>query len=137
MVPKINIQLSIFALFMLLIACKKDIPKTVATDGIAPVVSLSQNTLALSSSTANTEVLKINWTKADFGFKAATSYSVELVNTLNTFSSAVSVNTGTDTALSYLGSQLNELAIGLGIPAGGNGVIEIRVKASLNESLFV
>jgi len=137
MITIIKKQLPIFTFCLLLIACKKDIPKTVATDGIAPAVSLSPNTLTLSSSNANTEVLKINWTKADFGFKAATIYSVELVNTLNTFSSAVSVNTGTDTALNYLGSQLNELAIGLGIPAGGNGVIEIRVKASLNESLFV
>jgi hypothetical protein len=130
-------QFAIVFFIMLFMACKKDISQTVATDGIAPVVSLSQNTLILSSATANNSVLNINWTKADFGFKAATQYSVELVNGDNTFSSAVSVNTGIDTALSYLGSQLNELAIGLGIPAGGKGVIEIRIKSSLNESVSV
>lgn len=137
MTPFIKKILSVSAFCMLLMACEKDITQTVATDGIAPVVTLSQNTITLSSSTANTSVLKINWTKADFGFKAATNYTVELVNLLNTFSSAISVNTSTGTELSYLGSQLNELAIGLGIPAGGKGDIEIRIKASLNESALV
>ncbi len=124
-------------LSMAIMACKKDIHQTVATSGTGPVIALSKNSIVLNAAMANDTALAISWTKADFGFKAAFSYSVELVNEANTFSSAVSVSTGNATQLKYLGSQLNELAIALGIPAGSSGGIEIRIKAMVSESVFI
>jgi starch-binding outer membrane protein SusE/F len=124
-------------LSMAIMGCKKNILQTVATSGEGPVITLSKNAIVLSAAMTNDTALAINWTKAEFGFKAAISYTVELVNEANTFSTAVSVSAGSATQLKYLGSQLNELAIGLGIPAGGSGGIDIRIKAMVSESVFI
>lgn len=129
--------LMLTAVVLTVVGCDKQLPKTVATTGIAPTVTLSPQTLVLSAGTATNNVLNISWTKADFGFKAAISYSVELVNSLNTFSNAVTVSTGSKMEHSYLGSQLNDLAIGLGIAAGSKGSIDIRVKAQLSDNEFI
>src|SRR5574343_300861 len=95
--------LMLTAVVLTVVGCDKQLPKTVATTGIAPTVTLSPQTLVLSAGTATNNVLNISWTKADFGFKAAISYSVELVNSLNTFSNAVTVSTGSKMEHSYLG----------------------------------
>ncbi|HLP35478.1 SusE domain-containing protein [Lacibacter sp.] len=133
----INNVTAILIFSLILLACKKEINQTVKGDGIAPVVTLSKSALVLSAATATDTVLSISWTKADFDFKAAMNYTVELVNAENTFSSAVSISTGANNRLSFLGSQLNEMAIGLGLAQGSAGAINIRIKTFLSDSVFI
>lgn len=131
-------SVSVIVMFsLLLLACKKDINQTVKTDGIAPVITLTPATVVLTSATANDTVSTIAWTRADFGYKAAVNYTVELVKTGNPFIAAKTVNVGNATQLKYIGAVLNEAAIGLGIAAGTTGVIDIRIKSSLSDSTFI
>jgi starch-binding outer membrane protein SusE/F len=133
----INKLAAVFIFSLVLLACKKDINQTVKTNGIAPVISLSPSTITLSSATASDTVSTISWSRADFGYKAAVSYTVEIVKTGTAFSAAKTVNVGNAVKLKYLGAVLNEAAIGLGIAAGTTGVLDVRVKSALSDSVFV
>jgi len=129
--------LAVCSFSMVLVACKKDIIQTVKTDGTAPVITLSTSTLVLAAATATDTVISINWSKADFGFKSATSYTVELVKTGNAFSSGKTFSVGNASQLKFVGAVLNEAAIGMGIAAGTSGVIDFRVKSALSDSVFI
>ncbi len=133
----INKLAAVFIFSFMLLACKKDINQTVKTNGVAPVITLSPSTLVLSSATANDTVSVITWSRADFGYKAAISYTVEIVKTGTAFSAAKTVNVGNAAQLKYIGAVLNEAAIGLGIAAGTTGVLDIRVKSALSDSVFI
>lgn len=137
MIRMMTKAITLSSLVMLLMGCEKNITKTVKTDGIPPEIRLSAQTLVLNAGSAGNNVLNISWSKADFGFKAAIAYALELTNSRNTFSSAVSVNAGANLQHTYLGSQLNELAIGLGIAAGSSGSIDVRIKAQLSDQEFI
>ena len=129
--------LAIFSFSIVLLACQKDIIQTEKTDGTASVISLSKSTLILEAATATDTVLTINWTKADFGFKSAVNYTVELVKTGSSFSSAKTISLGNATQLKYVGAVLNEVAIGMGIAVGTSGVIDIRIKSAVSDSVFI
>ncbi|GAO41002.1 SusE domain-containing protein [Flavihumibacter petaseus] len=132
------IQLGLTGLLLAgMFSCKKDISQTFKTDGTAPDVTLSPQTLELSESTASDTVETISWTRADFGYSAAVSYTVEIDLAGGGFAAPKSVNTGTVPQLKYLGSVLNELAIGLGIAAGETGDLDIRIKSLLSDSVFI
>lgn len=133
----INSLLVIVILSMTLLACKKDITQTIKSDGIAPVVKLGSTTVELTSATATDTVSVINWSRADFGYKAAVSYTVELVKAGTSFNAGKKVNVGNAAQLKYTGAVLNEAAIGLGIAAGTTGVIDIRIKSSLSDSTYI
>ncbi len=129
--------MGLLLLMLTIFSCKKDITQTVKTDGIAPSVSLSPATVSLSAATAADTVETISWTNADFGYKAAVTYTVELAKSGSSFSAAKTVSVGNATQLKYLGAGLNELAIGMGIAAGTTGAIDIRVKSALSDSVFI
>ncbi len=133
----INSLLVIVILSMTLLACKKDITQTIKSDGIAPVVKLGSTTVELTSATATDTVSVINWSRADFGYKAAVSYTVEMVKAGTSFNAGKKVNVGNAAQLKYTGAVLNEAAIGLGIAAGTTGVIDIRIKSSLSDSTYI
>lgn len=124
-------------LSMSLLACKKDMYQTVKTNGVPPTVTLAPATVVLTSASEKDTVSNINWTRADFGYKAAVNYTVEMVKTGNPFSVAKSVNVGNTVQLKYTGAALNEVAIGLGIVAGTTGVVDVRIKSSLSDSTFI
>ena len=133
----INYFAAVFIFSFVLLACKKDINQTEKTDGIAPLITLAPSTVILSSANASDTISAITWSRADFGYKAAVSYTVELVKTGNPFSAAKTVNVGNAAQLKYIGAVLNEAAIGLGIAVGTTGVLDIRIKSSLSDSAFI
>jgi starch-binding outer membrane protein SusE/F len=133
----INSYVAMFIFSVALFACKKDIVQTVKTDGTAPVITLTPATVTLSSSTANDTVSTISWSRADFGYKAAVNYTVEIVKSGNPFSVAKTTNLGNATQLKYVGAVLNEAAIGLGIAVGSTADLDIRIKSTLSDSVFI
>lgn len=120
-----------------LFACKKEEAKTYMKAGTPPVITLSQPTVSLTAATAADTVATISWTKPDFGFPAVVNNTVEIVKAGSSFNNPTIVNVGSSTQLKYLGSVLNDLAIGLGIPAGTTGDLSIRVRSSLSDSIKV
>jgi hypothetical protein len=122
---------------LLLLACKKDITQTVKTDGTAAIITLTPSTVVLTSAKANDTVATFAWSRADFGFKAAVNYTVEIVKTGNPFSAAKIVSVASAVQLKYVGAALNDAAIGLGVVAGTTAVLDIRIKSSLSDAVYI
>lgn len=120
-----------------MISCQKDIEQTTMMDGVAPVLTVSSDSLSLTEAQVSENVLTISWTDADFGFGAAITYTVQVAAAGEDFSNAAEINTGFLKVLLYTGASLNDLAISKGIAAGSDGMLEIRVKASLSDSEYV
>lgn len=120
-----------------LFACKKDEIKTYMKSGTPSTITLSSTTLSLTAAQSADTVETISWTKADFGFSAVVNYTVQIAKAGSSFSNPTSINVGSNTQLKYIGSVLNDLAIGLGIAAGSTGDLSVRVRSSLNDSVNV
>jgi starch-binding outer membrane protein SusE/F len=120
-----------------LVACKKDEVKTLMKAGTSPDITLSSADVTITSTNLKDTVETISWKKSDFGFSAVVNYTLEVVKSGSSFNKPSSANLGTKTQLKYLGSVLNDLAIGLGISPGSTGDLSLRVKSSLNDSVKV
>ncbi|CAN5731081.1 hypothetical protein BH11BAC3_BH11BAC3_32000 [soil metagenome] len=135
-----TISIKIFSVLICCIAlwsCKKDIPQVIKSDGTAPMITLSPASVTLTSATAGDTVQNINWTRADFAFKAAVTYTVEIADNATDFSKAKTFVTGSATSIKYLGAVLNDLAIGAGIQPGNSGSLYVRVKAALSDAVSI
>jgi starch-binding outer membrane protein SusE/F len=133
----INHIIFLLAACFVLHSCKKDMQQVTMSSGTAPVVTLSPATLVLTNANAADSVLTVSWTRADFGFKAAINYTVEIAKAGSNFTNPKAVNVGTANSLKYLGAVVNELAIGEGIAAGSTGILEVRVKAVLSNDVYL
>lgn len=122
---------------VLILAYKKNLDQTVMTKQDVPVISLSASAVTLTQNKAADTVATITWSRSDYGFSAAVNYAVEIVKAGSGFNNAPSVNVGSANKLKYLGAVLNDLAIGLGIPAGTTGDLSVRVRSSLSDSLKI
>jgi len=131
----LNKMITLVGCGILFWSCKKDIQQVEMTSGVAPAITLSPASIVLTSATASDTVQTITWSPADYGFKAAVNYTVEIVQAGAGFGNAKTVNVGNATSLKYLGAVLNNLAIGEGIKPGTTGSLDIRVKASLSDSV--
>lgn len=122
---------------VMMLACNKNLDQTVMTKQDAPVISLSSSALTLTQDRATDTVATISWSPSDYGYKAAVNYAVQIVKAGSNFNNPSTVNVGSTQQLKYLGAVLNDLAIGLGIPAGGTGDLSIRIQSSLSDSLKI
>lgn len=120
-----------------LVACKKDETKTYMKTGVAPVISLSPASIALTSATASDSLETISWTRSDYGFSAVVTYIIQIAKAGTNFASSQQINTGSNAKLKLTGNYLNSLAISAGIAAGTTGQLDIRIKSSLNDSLTI
>ncbi len=120
----------------LLLACKKDLQETAIQTATPSVVTLSPATIVLAATAVNDTVETISFTPTKYGFSAAVSYAVQIAKIGTNFATPTQVNLGSKTQLKYLGAGLNQLAIVSGIAPGTSGQLEIRVKASLSDSIF-
>jgi starch-binding outer membrane protein SusE/F len=120
----------------LLFACKKDLQITTMQTATPSVITLSPATVVLAVATANDTVETISFTPTKYGFSAAVTYAVQVAKLGTNFATPTQVNVGNKTELKYLGAGLNQLAIVAGIAPGTVGQLEVRIKASLSDSLF-
>jgi len=118
-------------------ACEKDIDQTMMTDSVPPTVALSPASVILTAAEAADTVEVISWSASDYGYSAATNYTVEIAKAGAGFAGSQLVNTGSKRELKYLGAVLNDLAIGQGIAPGSSGDLEVRIKSAVSDSLFI
>lgn len=135
--PSLNNIIKLIVCSILFWSCKKDIQQVKMTEGIAPAITLSRSAVTLSSASAADTVQTISWSPADYGFKAAVNYTVEIAKAGSNFANPKTVNVGKATSLKYLGAVLNELAIGEGIQPTTTGSLDIRVKSALSDAVSI
>jgi hypothetical protein len=132
-------QISLLIVFISLLAfnaCEKEETRIVASEGIAPVLSVSASTLVLDGANAEKDALSFSWSKADYNFDAAVSYSLQLDKKGNNFAAPKEFALEPGTLLKkFTVADLNNAVNLMGLPPGSASQLEARVKASLGTSV--
>ena len=128
-------------LVILVYGCKKDIGTTTLTQpaGLAGFTT-SASQVVLSTSNDSSQVVSFKWDAPNYGFAAATSYTLLFdkpgdTSGANAWANATRVTVANNTLQkSYLGTDLNKLVNQLGLPLGAASTLVVRLKADVNQS---
>ncbi len=118
-----------------LYGCKKVETQVVLQDGVPSTLTASQATLVLTAATASDTVEAFTWTPAQYGFNAAVRYSLQVAKAGTSFAAPKEVSMGSSSVQKYSGGDFNQMAILLGLAPGAASQLEVRVKASLTDSI--
>jgi hypothetical protein len=134
---KIRNIFNILLAFSLLIACEKAEWEPVVKPGDAPAISTpaSGTTIVLEKLGADANTVQFTWTKADFGFPSATTYTLELDLAGNSFASPLILATTNDTTTTITQESLNEKLLAFGLEVLEPTDLEFRVLASVSDDV--
>jgi len=97
----------------------------------------SGSAVVLTETTAN-DPFVVSWTAADFGFRAAATYSVEIDRVGNDFKDAVVLGTSTGLALNSTIAKLNTALFStLALPGETESEVEMRLSVKINPEVDV
>lgn len=122
---------------LLVASCKKDLD-TVTLDtasAASPKLSATESNIVLMEARENNTAIVFNWTKPEFNFPASFRYTLQFARAGTNFANPVNESAGTDRTKAFTEKALNSIALGLGIPAGTQGSVEVRLMASANDSV--
>jgi hypothetical protein len=119
-----------------LLGCKKDETLTTIANAKAPVLSSSANTLVLTEANKANTALTLSWTAADYGFKSAVKYTIQIAKAGTNFAAPkdVAIDAGKLT-LGYTVEELNTLLNISGYQFGVSTNVEFRVRAVVNTAI--
>lgn len=134
---------SIFKIASLLLAasvvlwsCEKDETKTVLTAGSATALTSTQTTIVLTQPTAAATATILAWAKADYGYDAAITYTIQFSKGGTNFSSPATtteVAVGTATSKTFTVAELNAKMQEI-IADGAATAVDVRIKATVGAS---
>ena len=118
-------------------SCKKDLPVITLDTSTpkAPKLSATESKIALLEVRENNTAIVFNWTKPSYNFNGSFKYTLQFAKTGTNFASPLNEGAGTDLTKSYTEKAFNALMLALGLPAGAEGNIEVRVKSVLTDSV--
>jgi len=119
-----------------LLGCKKDETLTTIANAKAPVLSSSATTLVLTEANKANSALTLSWTAADYGFKSAVKYTIQIAKAGTNFAAPkdVAIDAGKLT-LGYTVEELNTLLNISGYQFGVSTNVEFRVRAVVNTAI--
>ncbi|OIN59373.1 SusE domain-containing protein [Arsenicibacter rosenii] len=112
-------------------SCEKDEIKATLNPGVVPVISVSSQSVVLTKDNAAQDVLTVKWSQPDYGFQAASAYTVLVDKKGGDFANAVSFAVGSNLQKVFKASELNPALLKLGLKAATAGDIDIRVQSVL------
>ncbi|GGK82141.1 SusE domain-containing protein [Rufibacter glacialis] len=114
-------------------SCEKDEERVIAnTQGKGAAFTASANNLTLQKANENNQAVNFTWTKADFGFDAALTNTLQFAVAGTNFANPKEVVLGSgDISKSYTVLDFNALMLSLNLPTGRNSTIEARVKTQI------
>lgn len=131
--------LSIFFMFMVFMACKKEGDLQVLNDGTfdSDALTASAATLVLNESMNNDTVLTYNWKAASFGANAVVSYILQVSpagDTVNNWATATRINIE-NSSLTYrfTALELNNILTRQNLTPGVAAEIAVRIIANVNQ----
>ncbi len=127
------ISLLLISSVALLSSCKKVGVNTVLVPGGATALTSTQTTLVLVQANAANAAVTFTWGKADFGFPAAITYTLEMTKGGTNFatSSTTSVSVGNGLTKSFTVGEFNNKMQDI-IVDGTPAAIQVRVKAEVS-----
>jgi starch-binding outer membrane protein SusE/F len=135
--PIIKPVLYITALAWLFAACKKDLPVITLDTSNAkePALSATESSLVLLEARQNNTAVIFNWTKPEFNFPASFVHTLQFAKAGTNFASPVNESIGTELKKTYTEKAFNTLMLSLGLKAGQEGDIQVRVRSVMNDSV--
>lgn len=129
--------LYITALAWLFAACKKDLPVITLDTSNAkePALTATETSLVLLEARQNNTAVVFNWTKPEYNFPASFAYTLQFAKAGTNFASPVNEAIGTEVKKTYTEKSFNALMLSLGLKAGQEGSVEVRVKSVMNDSV--
>jgi starch-binding outer membrane protein SusE/F len=119
---------------LMMMSCEKDEEKLILREGTPPALSASSTNVVLTEETAEGTALTLNWNEADFGFDAATEYSLQIDTAGDNFVRPYSVSLGNKvTSRTYTGQELNTLMGRLKYAPDEAHQVTFRVRAIVSE----
>lgn len=126
------------SLALLFAACKKDQSQAVLkTNVTAPTLAATPTTLVLDSNKNATTAITFSWGATDFGFTAATTYTLQFDTTAAaTFTKSINVVLGQNLLTqSYTVKDFNQLlTTTVGIPVAVASKVSVRIKIDVNQN---
>ena len=89
----------------------------------------------LTEENADSVIVTLEWTEPDYGFPAATSYSVQMAETGTDFAEPTNLGSTDTTMFEIEGGNLNNKLLTAGYPAGEPVSIDFRVIANVVDSV--
>ncbi len=124
------------ALFGLL-SCEDDSLKVQLNQNISAneLSDMSNSIYALSLEEAGNDFEAFSWTSPDFGFDAATTYTVQIAKAGNDFESALTLVTATNLSAATTVGALNSALLNLGLDPDEEASVEVRVRSIINNNV--
>ncbi|WP_182513240.1 SusE domain-containing protein [Rufibacter quisquiliarum] len=127
------LMLTLFS--MILWSCDKDEDMIILKDGTEATLSASQTNLILKEEDKAKDAVTFSWTKSDFGYDAAVTYSLEFGKKGENFAKPEVIEVGNVMMKTMKVSDLNMVANKIGMKGFEEGEMEVRVKASVGASV--
>ncbi len=130
------IIISIIAL--LFAACEEKELTPVVDLGEGPSITAPSSGAAfvLDETQIDNQLVAFSWTAADFGFSAATTYTLELDKVGNNFSDPITLSSGNTLSTDEVTiGQLNNIMLTKELPADVSSSVEIRVCAKISDEV--
>ena len=118
-------------------SCQKD-DKVTLKPGDAPQLTASATTATVSSSTGSTNAVTYTWSKADYGYQAGVTYTLQFAKQGTNFASPQDFNLGIALSKSFTQQELNNVYnnIDCNLPSVPAPLtLEVRVKASVSDAV--
>lgn len=104
-------------------------PITLSSPGEGGTVEFADTTLSDIFTT-------FNWTAADFGFRAAVTYELQVDTAGSNFAEPVSLSTSSNLSFGEVTQErMNSIARTKGLPAGETAAMEFRVQATVSDDV--
>lgn len=116
------------------VGCKKDEDQVVfdPSNAKAPTLTVNNNTVVLDPANNDKNALTFTVGKADYGFPAGITYTLEVAQKGTNFATPKIVALTSNTTKSYTVKELNNFISTIsGVVAGSNNAFEVRVKSSI------
>ncbi|HJT73453.1 MAG TPA: SusE domain-containing protein [Chitinophaga sp.] len=115
-------------------ACKKEGSFTQVKIGTKPAFSATDSVFAFTSADAGETAVTYSWTASDdWGYKAVVNYSLQIDEKGNGFTRATEISVGAGTLKKeYTVAALNQIINNMGLAAGRQHELVIRVKAAVD-----
>lgn len=139
----INKLLLVCTLFFLGASCENDAVLTTLEEvSFTAPIEASPSTVVLSSDNENESVVTISWPAVEYPVEAPVSYAIQFDVATDTIGAAawskcIRVEAGEDVlSKSFLGTDLNKMAIQLGLPTDVEGELVVRVESNLDRKAY-
>ena len=117
-------------------ATKHNGPYLSATPGNPSITAPADGvTYTLTEAQAKDTLFTMKWTKPDYGYPAAVTYTIQIDKPGDNFSNPVKLGTANLPSFSISYGDMNSALLGYGFKPGQSAAINVRVTASVSDSI--